>query len=93
MGPCIGNIDQNDYLEIINEVILFLEGNTAKVSNSIMSKMKTASKNLEFEKAAIFRNQLESIELIKEKQKVIQHENSNFNTNRNSRHGINPKLA
>ena len=80
MGPCIGNIDQNDYLEIINEVILFLEGNTAKVSNSIMSKMKTASKNLEFEKAAIFRNQLESIELIKEKQKVIQHENSNFDS-------------
>ena len=80
MGPCIGKIDQNGYLEIINEVILFLEGNTSKVTNSITEKMKIASKKLEFEKAAIFRNQLESIELIKEKQKVIQHENSNFDS-------------
>ena len=80
MGPCIGEIDKNGYLEIINEVILFLEGNTAKVSNSITKKMKVSAKNLEFEKAAIFRNQLKSIELIKEKQKVMQHNNSNFDS-------------
>ncbi|MQG18668.1 MAG: excinuclease ABC subunit UvrC [SAR202 cluster bacterium] len=80
MAPCIGNIDKSGYLQIIDEVILFLEGNTSKVTNSLTKKMQTASKNLEFEKAAIFRNQLESIELIKEKQKVVQNESSNFDS-------------
>ena len=51
--------------------ILFLEGKTEHVVNSITANMKRASDSLDFERAAMFRDQLKSIQSITEEQKVL----------------------
>ncbi len=70
-GPCIGEVDKAQYHEIIDQVRLFLEGHTEQVVNSISRRMAEASESLEFERAAILRDQITAIEKVHEGQKVL----------------------
>ena len=71
IGPCIGAVDKQEYAEVIDQVILFLEGKTNKVVGSIKRCMLDAADSLEFEKAAVLRDQLTAIEKVNEGQKVL----------------------
>ena len=71
IGPCIGAVDKQEYAEVIDQVILFLEGKTNKVVGSIKRRMLDAADSLEFEKAAVLRDQLTAIEKVNEGQKVL----------------------
>ncbi|MCY3543275.1 MAG: excinuclease ABC subunit UvrC [Chloroflexi bacterium] len=71
VGPCIGAVDKQEYGEVIDQVILFLEGKTNKVVGSIKQRMLAAAESLEFEKAAVLRDQLTAIEKVHEGQKVL----------------------
>ena len=71
LGPCIGAVDKKKYLETIEEVILFLEGNTKKIIQALSTKMEESAENLQFEKAAILRDQITAIEKVHEGQKVL----------------------
>ncbi len=71
IGPCIGVVDKQEYAEVIDQVILFLEGKTNKVVGSIKRRMLDAADSLEFEKAAVLRDQLTAIEKVNEGQKVL----------------------
>ena len=71
IGPCIGAVDKQEYAEVIDQVILFLEGKTNKVVGSIKKRMLDAADSLEFEKAAVLRDQLTAIEKVNEGQKVL----------------------
>ena len=71
VGPCIGAVDKQEYSEVIDQVILFLEGKTNKVVGSIKQRMLAAAESLEFEKAAVLRDQLTAIEKVHEGQKVL----------------------
>ena len=71
VGPCIGAVDKQEYSEVIDQVVLFLEGKTNKVVGSIKKRMLDAADSLEFEKAAVLRDQLTAIEKVNEGQKVL----------------------
>ena len=71
VGPCIGAVDKREYAEVIDQVVLFLEGKTNKVVGSIKKRMLDAADSLEFEKAAVLRDQLTAIEKVNEGQKVL----------------------
>ena len=71
VGPCIGAVDKSEYAEVIDQVVLFLEGKTNKVVGSIKKRMLEAADSLEFEKAAVLRDQLTAIEKVNEGQKVL----------------------
>ena len=71
VGPCIGAVDKDEYAEVIDQVVLFLEGKTNKVVGSIKKRMLEAADSLEFEKAAVLRDQLTAIEKVHEGQKVL----------------------
>lgn len=71
VGPCIGAVDKQQYADVIDQVILFLEGKTNKVVGSIKRRMLEAAEELEFEKAAVLRDQLVAIEKVNEGQKVL----------------------
>ena len=71
VGPCIGAVDKREYAEVIEQVVLFLEGKTNKVVGSIKKRMLDAAESLEFEKAAVLRDQLLAIEKVNEGQKVL----------------------
>lgn len=70
-GPCIGAVDRGQYAEIIDQVALFLDGQTGKIVNGIQRRMDEAAENLEFEKAAVLRDQIQAIEKVHEGQKVL----------------------
>ena len=71
VGPCIGAATEEQYKEIIDQVILFLEGKTGRVVKSIRRRMVEAAETLEFERAAVLRDQLRAIESVNEGQKVL----------------------
>ncbi len=71
VGPCIGASTKDDYNEIINHVILFLEGDKKEIIRQLKTAMKNSSINLEYEKAANYRDQILSIEQINEKQRMF----------------------
>jgi excinuclease ABC subunit C len=70
LGPCIGAITKEDYDEVINQVILFLEGKQEIVIKELQDKMKKASEQLRFEKAASIRDQIRAIEHVLEGQRI-----------------------
>ena len=70
LGPCINDIKREEYLEQINQIVLFLEGKTGDVKKHITDEIDRHIENLEFEKATVLRDRLEKINIIKEKQKV-----------------------
>lgn len=70
-APCTGNISNEDYRKIFNDIAEFLEGDHKKLLKDFEERMKEASKNLEFEKAASLRDRIRAIKSIDEKQKII----------------------
>jgi excinuclease ABC subunit C len=76
-GPCIGAINQAGYAQLINDLCAFLDGQTDPIVNRLQQEMTEAAENLQFEKAAQLRDQLQSIERVVEKQKVITSEEGN----------------
>lgn len=70
VGPCRGSVSKEEYGEMINEIIMFLSGKEENLISILEIKMKEASKNLEFEEAARYRNQINSLRDIMEKQKI-----------------------
>ncbi|MFP6651893.1 MAG: excinuclease ABC subunit UvrC, partial [Dehalococcoidia bacterium] len=71
VGPCIGAANKEEYGEIIDQVAMFLEGKTETIVNGIKTRMEEASEELEFERAAALRDQIQAIEKVHEGQKVL----------------------
>jgi len=69
-GPCVGHISQPDYADRVRQATLFLEGKSAELLRELQQRMVTASENLEFEQAAEFRDQIELMRQVQEKQFV-----------------------
>jgi excinuclease ABC subunit C len=67
-APCQGKISEEDYRKRIEEVLIFLGGKYESVLNMLKEKMELASEELEFEKAAEIRDQINSINSIAKKQ-------------------------
>ncbi|HUU62870.1 MAG TPA: excinuclease ABC subunit UvrC [Dehalococcoidia bacterium] len=69
-GPCIGAISREEYHEIINEVVMFLEGKQESVVKELRRRMAGASERLDFERAAVLRDQIRAVEMVTERQKI-----------------------
>ncbi len=71
IGPCIGKIDKKAYRGLVEEIIDFLKGRTKKLERIVNEKMIRASEELNFEMAAIYRNQLMSLRDLTKKQRMV----------------------
>ena len=69
-APCDGKISEKEYSEIINKIDLFFQGKYSTIVKNLKEEMAEAAKNEEYEKAAVIRDQIASIEEIMEKQFV-----------------------
>jgi excinuclease ABC subunit C len=76
LAPCIGVVDQAEYRQMISDLCEFLEGHSEPVVERLKSEMASASENLRFERAAALRDQINAIEHVVEKQKVISGEHT-----------------
>lgn len=70
-APCIGAINQDDYRQAIDDLCQFLNGRTEPIVSRLHEEMQLASDQLQFERAASLRDQVNAIEKVVEKQKVI----------------------
>ena len=70
-GPCIGAISQQNYRQMIDDLCQFLEGKTEAVIVRLRGEMEHAAENLNFERAAQMRDQINAIERVVERQRVI----------------------
>ena len=77
-APCQKLISSEDYKKILKDVELFLSGRQSELLKIIEKEMKKASDNLEFEKAARYRDSYNDIKKTMEKQKVVS-ENTRLN--------------
>ncbi len=69
-APCDGKITEKEYSEIINKIDLFFQGKYSVIVKNLKREMMEAAEKEEFEKAAVLRDQITSIEEIMEKQFV-----------------------
>ncbi|MEA3344821.1 MAG: excinuclease ABC subunit UvrC [Chloroflexota bacterium] len=70
-APCIGAVSQEEYREMIEQVCLFLEGKVEPIVADLRAKMQAASDELDFERAARLRDQLQAIGQVTQRQKVV----------------------
>lgn len=76
-APCVGLIDADEYDEDVQRAILFLEGRSQEVIDSLAQRMDAAAASLEFERAARLRDQIQKLQRIQSEQYVASG-NGNF---------------
>lgn len=69
-APCINNISQSDYKKNIKRAKLLLQGKYKTIIKQLERDMNKCSKNMEFEKAAMYRDQIDTIKITLEKQSI-----------------------
>ena len=70
LAPCTGAVSRAEYAGVINEVILFLEGKHDKVVRDLKARMNEASRAMDYEKAALLRDQIEALHQVIEGEKI-----------------------
>lgn len=71
LGPCQGLVDKVRYRQMVDDVASFLEGKHEKIIARLKVEMQTASEELDFERAAMLRDQVQSLEGFRQRQKVV----------------------
>ncbi len=69
-APCAGKADRDEYMESIDQIRALLKGKISDVADKLREKMKLASENKDYEKAAEWRDKLEALEKITRDQNV-----------------------
>ena len=77
LAPCVKDIENQIYDNMIEEMTKFLNGGYEEVKNDLQAKMFEAAEKLEFERAKELRDQITSIETIMQKQKIVTADLSN----------------
>ena len=70
VAPCAGLATEEEYARVIQQVIMFMEGNTEAVTRELKKRMEEAAEELEFERAAVLRDQIKGIDQVAEEQQV-----------------------
>jgi excinuclease ABC subunit C len=69
-GPCVGLVGEEDYAQDVKHTIQFLEGKTGEVIGDLAARMERAAEALEFERAALLRDQIATLRRIQQRQCV-----------------------
>ena len=69
-GPCVGNINENDYKKTVDNAMEFVSGKSRKIQKNLSKQMEDASSELDFEKAAILRDRIKSLNIIQSSQRI-----------------------
>ncbi len=70
LGPCIGNVKDQDYNIMVEEVLSFLSSSDNKLIDKLHEKMMDYSRNLDYENAADIRDRIKNLEYLKERQLI-----------------------
>ena len=70
-APCVFPVDAQWYATQVRAVQMFIEGRHDELSKELAQKMQEAARSMKFELAAVYRDQLRAIELVREEQRVV----------------------
>jgi len=70
-GPCVGEISREEYAETVRKVARFLQGKHEGVAEELEREMRAAAAELDYERAARYRNRLDAVHAIEERQKMV----------------------
>ena len=70
VAPCTGFAGPDEYAKVIQQVILFMEGDTETVTDDLKMNMQRAADKLEFERAAVLRDRIRGVEKVAEEQRI-----------------------
>jgi excinuclease ABC subunit C len=71
LGPCCLAVDEKKYREMVDGVLMVLEGRNRELSRQLRQQMERAARELRFEEAAFLRDQARKLELTLERQVVV----------------------
>ncbi len=71
LAPCRGDLPPREYMAVVEQVALFLEGRMSPLLKKLEKEMQLAARDLKFEKAARLRDQLLALRQIGEQQKAV----------------------
>lgn len=71
VAPCTGEVDHKEYLAMIHDISLLLEGKNKGLLASFEKKMQKLSDEMKYEEAALMRDRIKAIQRISEAQKVV----------------------
>lgn len=77
IAPCTGNISKEEYRKVFFEICRFLEGKYSDLVRDLTDEMMTASKNMQYERAAILRDRINSIREVADRQKITDASHNN----------------
>ncbi len=67
-GPCVGHISDENYQASVREAVTFLNGKTGELTQTLQHKMQQAANQLDFESAAMYRDQIQALGLVQSQQ-------------------------
>ena len=70
VAPCTGYASREDYAQVIDQVIMFMEGDTDAVTRDLEENMTQAAESLEFERAAVLRDRIKAVERVAEERRI-----------------------
>ena len=70
IAPCTGQASKEDYSKVINQVLMFMNGDTTAVTDDLKTNMNKASEELEFERAAVLRDRIKAVEKVTEERRI-----------------------
>lgn len=70
LAPCQGTVPKEEYQENFRKALSFLNGNTKEVLRDLERKMKDFAENMQFEEAAVYRDLIDSVKRVTERQKI-----------------------
>lgn len=71
VAPCQGDVNKEDYRDMMKDICMFLSGKQNELIVELEHKMNDAAENMEYEKAADYRDKITAIKQIGERQKVL----------------------
>jgi excinuclease ABC subunit C len=71
LGPCIGKVDAAEYRAVVKRVANFLDGRTKNVLDDLEMRMRTAATRLDFESAALYRDQIQAVDKVTAQQRIV----------------------
>lgn len=77
-APCKGNVSKEEYNEALSNISDVLNGNHKKIVDELTEKMMLASENMEYEKAAQYRDKISGIKILGERQKITSTKGDNM---------------
>ena len=69
-APCVNYIKENDYKQTVEDAIEFVSGKSRRIQKNLSNQMEKASEELDFEKAAILRDRIKSLNIIQSSQRI-----------------------